>query len=245
MFRQVCVGTLGHGAAALAGTFQAPIIVHNVADAAVIAIQRARNPFPVHGFTDGTQVVSARSDVAAGLGIRAARQIAAALAIAISVAIPITVAIAVVVTVSIAVLIMPGDAAELAILVADIAAALGELWKRSFHPSPVTGLAARPEHVPLHADVTARLGIRTAGLRPVALADERAIVVADVAPAAVGVIEHRVTVVPVNVLASCPQIVAADADILAGLLITSGRIVHRRCAGFRRLPEDDHYNHTY
>src|SRR5262249_47335548 len=151
--------------------------------------------------------------------------------------VPVSVAVAVPVAIVVATVV---HAAKLAVDIFNRAAARGEGFKISIHPLAIAVLAARPQNVIAHTNFAAGLVVSAAGQRAIFVADQAAIIVGNVAPAAVGGIQKRVMIVSASILATRAQVVAPQAYVFAGLLVGSGRIViHRSSAGVFG-PKDQH-----
>jgi len=214
-------------------------------------VKRAFHPLPAHGLADGGKIIAACTDLTAGLRVRPTRHIATvSIAIAVSVAITVSVVVTVsiVVTVSVVVIVTIAaiaSAAELSVFIADVIVASRILLQRGINPLTIAGLAASAQYAPAHADVSAGLSERAVGAATL-IARQIAVVVADVAPATVSMIEHRIMVMSVIVFAPGAQVVAAHANVFTALLVCSRRIVQRTSTGHSRPPKDDHhYNYPH
>jgi hypothetical protein len=153
-----------------------------------------------------------------------------AIAISIAIVVPVSVPIAVPVTIMLAAVV---HAAKLAIDIFNRAAATGEGFEMSIHPLAVAVLAASAQIVKAHANFTAGLVVSAAGHRAIFVANQAAIIVGNVAPAAVGSIQKRIMIVSASVLATSAQVIAPQAYVFAGLLVrTCGIVIHRNSAGF-------------
>ena len=150
-----------------ARTLESAIVVNDVANALVEAIERGLHPISPHGLADSAKGISMRLDFPAGLGIRSARTIPA-VAIAVPVSIPVAIAISVPVTIVVATVL---HAAELAIDIFNRATAAGEGFKIGIHPLAIAVLAACAQNVIAHANFTAGLAIAATGQRAILVAD--------------------------------------------------------------------------
>src|SRR5689334_3039357 len=130
------VAARGNKSSAPARTLQPAIIVHDVANALVKAVERSLHPVSPHGLADGAKRISMRPDIAAALGIRSTRAITA-VAVTIAIVVPVSVAVPVAIMVAAVV-----HAAKLAIDIFNRAAAAGKRLERGIHPSPIAVLAA-------------------------------------------------------------------------------------------------------
>src|ERR1051326_7493552 len=222
------------------GTLEPAIIVNNVANALVKAVERSLDPVSPHGLADSAKGISMRPDITAGLGIRYARTIPAipisnTIVVAVSIAVPVSAAVAIPVMIVVATVV---HAAELAIDVFNRAAATGEGFQGSVHPSAIAVLAAGAQKVIAYANVAAGLAVSAGRHYAVFVANQVAIIVGNIAPAAVGGIQKCIMKVSASVLATRAEVVAPQAYVFAGLLIRPRRIViHCSSAGFLR-PKD-------
>lgn len=127
-------------------TLKPAIVVNNLANALVKAVERSLHPVPPRGLADGAKEISMRLDITAGLGIRSARTIAAvAISISIAIVVPLSISIPVSVAIAVPVTIMVATAvhtAELAVDVFNRTAAAGKRLERGIHPSAIAVLAA-------------------------------------------------------------------------------------------------------
>jgi hypothetical protein len=234
------IAAYGNKPSASACTLEPAIIVNNIANALVEAVERAFHPVSPHGLADSAKGISVSLDIAAALRIRSARAIAVvAIAISIAIVVPVSVPIAVPVTIMLAAVV---HAAKLAIDIFNRAAATGEGFEMSIHPLAVAVLAASAQNVIAHANFTAGLVVSAAGHRAIFVANQVAIVVGNIAPAAIGGIQKRVMIVPARILAASAQVIAPQAYVSAGLLVGSSRIIiiHGGSAGFQGPTNDQH-----
>ena len=231
------VAAYGNKPSTSARAFEPAIIVNNVANTLVNAIERGFHPVSPHGLADGAKEISMRLDITAGFGIRSARTVST---VAVTIPISVPVAVSVPVTVVVATVF---HAAKLAIDIFNWAPAGGKGFEISIHPLAIAVLAAGAQNVIAHANLTAGLAVSARRHYAVFVADQVAIVVGNIAPAAVSGIQKRVMIVPARVLAASAQVIAPQAYVSASLPVGPSRIVviiHGSSAGFQGPANDQH-----
>jgi len=110
-------------------------------------------------------------------------------------------------------------AAKLAIDILNRSVTAGKSFQRSIGPSAISVLATSAQHAIPNADVAASLCVIAAWHCAILFANQVAVVVGDIAPAAVRAIQHSVMVTAEIVLATRAQVVASHGNVFTALLV--------------------------
>jgi hypothetical protein len=110
-------------------------------------------------------------------------------------------------------------AAKLAIDILNRSVTAGKSFQRSIDPSAISILAAGTQDAIPNANVAASLCVIAAWHCAILFANQVAVVVGDIAPAAVRAIQHSVMVTAEIILATRAQVVASHGDVFTALLV--------------------------
>jgi hypothetical protein len=128
------------------------------------------------------------------------------ISVAVPIPVPVMISVPVVIPISIAVsviiVIAAGNTAKLAIDIFNCAIAAREGFKRSVHPSSLPILAASAQKSIANTNIPASLGVTTRWQGAILFANQAAISIGNIAPAAVRGIQHRIMVATAIVLAT-------------------------------------------
>jgi hypothetical protein len=196
----------------LSSAAQVSVLVGNVPAALVVVVQLCVVPIAIRGLATSVKIIAACPNFLAGLDIGAIRAIH--------------------VLVSARAAVSGGYAAEVAVIIDDLAPALLDVIQAGIVPLAVYGLAAGLEIIPVALDVFASLSIRSAGhacristlvawiaVRRTNDAPEVAVIVQDVSTTLVIVIQLGFMPTAIAGLAARMKIVTTDMDVLARLRI--------------------------
>jgi len=198
---------------------QFPVIVHDLCSTAAEIFEDSLYQSPVRRFAPGNEHVPANVDVPAGLSVGSARP---------------RISVSIVVSISVTV----SAAAELACNVGDIVGATAELVERRIHPPAIRILAPGKESVEAHADVLAGLRIRTGWRWASLLAAEVSVNVGDISGAPLESMQGSVVPMACVGFTLGVEGIAVQCDILAGIVVRTGRNPSLRSAGRNRLPSN-------
>jgi len=198
---------------------QFPVIVHDLCSTAAEIFEDSLYQSPVRRFAPGNEHVSANVDVPAGLSVGSARR-----RVTVSIEVSISVAI--------------GAAPELPVNVGDRAGAPAEIPEGSVNPPAMHILASGIKGVPAHTDVLAGLGVVTGRRWASLLAMKVRINIGDISGAPLEGMQGSVVPTTRVGLACGVERIAVQCDILAGIVVRTGRNPSLSSAGRDRLPSN-------
>src|SRR5882724_1939815 len=163
-------------------------------------------------------------DFTARLRIGTTRRIPA---IAVPTSIAVAVPIAIVVSVPVMIAIATVHAAKLSIDIFNRGTTAREGLQRSVTPVSISILAARTQNTVANPHIFASLSVTAGWQRAILFANQPAVIVGDIVPAAVRAIQHSIVVATTIVLAARAQVIASHINVFATLLVGSpGIVIH-------------------
>jgi len=201
------------------------VIVYDLTCADVVVVEHRLHPSSVQSLTPGQEHIAANMDVSAGLSVGSARP-------------RVLISTVVFISVRVSVSVAASAAAELAVNVGDIFGATAELVERRVHPPAIRILARGKERVEAYAGVLAGLRIRTGRRWASLLAAEVPVNVGDVSDTPFKVVDRGGVPMACVGFTLGVEGIAVQCDILAGIVVRTGRNPSLRSAGRDRLPSN-------